>query len=97
MKLQYIQFIVLYILIIHFSLYAAFSPRNPAENGQTQFGWYPISFPYDEQICQAVMFDSANGWVSTNFGESLFRLMDGKWYSNTGTIPEFRAIWVRIG
>jgi hypothetical protein len=81
MKLQYNQFILLYILIIHFSLYAASLPGNPAENGQPSFDWNLVSFPYDENICQAIMFDSANGWVSTNFGSSLFRLMDGKWYS----------------
>ena len=81
MKVQHFQFLWLCLFLFHFISFTAFPQPYSAENGQAEFGWYPISFPYDENICQAVIFDSANGWVSTNCGKSLFRLTNGKWYS----------------
>ena len=81
MNISYLRFILLFVLLFHISLNTAFSLGNPAENTQDEIGWYPVSFPYDENICQAIMFDSANGWVSTNFGTSIYRLINGYWYS----------------
>ncbi|HEX9975057.1 MAG TPA: FG-GAP-like repeat-containing protein, partial [bacterium] len=48
---------------------------------QSAFEWRAISFPFDDRIWQAVLFDSANGWASSGSLSDgrLYRLLNGDW------------------
>jgi len=43
------------------------------------FHWRSISFPFNDFVDQAVMFDSANGWALSSRSQQLYYLQDGGW------------------
>lgn len=47
-------------------------PQNPG-------GWQVISFPFSDNITEAVMFDSANGWAFSTHKFQLYRLKNHQW------------------
>jgi hypothetical protein len=72
-------------LISHFILLSLITTRLFSGDvklaDSSSFAWRAISFPSEDKIYQAVLFDSANGWASCGFAADsrLYRLLNGVW------------------
>jgi hypothetical protein len=65
-------------VIIHFVFLSLLTTPlisgNVESTDSAAFDWRAISFPFNDRIRQAVLFDSANGWASCG------SLIDGRLY-----------------
>ncbi len=57
--------------------------------------WRPISSPFEENTVQAVLLDSANGWVLGDKSRQLYRLQDGNW--QVVLPPANLQYWMLVG
>ncbi len=71
--------------ILLFSILSSLTITTPLQsnqhgsNNKSTCCWRTISFPFDDQIAQAVMVNSTEGWLLTNYNKLLYRLNHGKW------------------
>ena len=57
----------------------AFNSDSDSVN-QNSFNWKVLSFPFKDEISQAILFDSLNGWAISFETKKLYQLNNGKWY-----------------
>jgi len=72
---------VFYFLIIFLILLSKTDAVYPTgRTNDNDFKWRTISFPFDDIITQAVIFDSLNGWMFNSAERHLYRYQNGNWF-----------------
>jgi hypothetical protein len=78
-KLHLSLVIFLIIFSLQFFPLSVLSETRQTKNDQNSFHWCSISFPFNDIVDQAVMFDSVNGWALSSRSHQLYYLQDGAW------------------